>query len=193
MTQAVSQLNKTQHISIQDFYTLIGDRPEIRCELEDGELISMLSEPISNSLVSRRLFIALAKYIPLNYLTYKEVFIEVSGLRVRNPDLLILGEECFNALEQITQSTITQDMPPPLVAIEIVAPNRENIARDYRYKRSEYAARGISEYWIVDPEPKKITVLSLLDGFYDEVIYTGADKISSPALPEIEIKVNEIL
>jgi Uma2 family endonuclease len=193
MTQAVSQLNKTQHISIQDFYTLIGDRPEIRCELEDGELISMLSEPISNSLVSRRLFIALAKYIPLNYLTYKEVFIEVSGLRVRNPDLLILGEECFNALEQITQGTITQDMPPPLVAIEIIGPNRENIARDYRYKRSEYAARGISEYWIVDPEPKKITVLSLLDGFYDEVIYTGADKISSPALPEIEIKVNEIL
>ncbi|WP_229642260.1 Uma2 family endonuclease [Waterburya agarophytonicola] len=26
-----------------------------------------------------------------------------------------------------------------------------NQDRDYRYKRSEYAARGIAEYWIIDP------------------------------------------
>ena len=37
---------------------------------------------------------------------------------------------------------------PPLLAIEIVSP--DSIQRDYRYKRSEYAAVGIAEYWIVD-------------------------------------------
>jgi Uma2 family endonuclease len=195
MIQLVSEpvSTKVNHLSVQEFYDSIGDRPEIRYELEDGKIIVMPPEPISNSVVSRRLFMALAKYVPLYSLTYKEVFVEVSGRRVRNPDLLILGEECFNALEPTTQVTITQDMPPPLVAIEIVSSGNENIARDYRYKRSEYAARGISEYWIVDPQQRNIIILTLVEGFYEEVIYTGAEQISTQVFPEIEIKVNEIL
>jgi Uma2 family endonuclease len=194
MIQAVSEplSIKVNYLSVPDFYAYC-DRTDIKYELEDGILITMPPEPISNSLVSRRLFMALANYVPLYALTYKEVFVEVSGRRVRNPDLLILGEECFKALEQTTQGTITQDMPPPLVAIEIVSPNGENIARDYRYKRSEYAARGISEYWIVDPQQAKITVLTLVEGFYEEAIHTGAEQISSQAVSEIEIKVSDIL
>jgi Uma2 family endonuclease len=44
---------------------------------------------------------------------------------------------------------VLMDMPPPLLVVEVVSPNQEK--RDYRYKRTEYAARGIAEYWIVDP------------------------------------------
>jgi Uma2 family endonuclease len=84
-------------------------------------------------------------------------------------------------------------MPPPLVAIEIVSPNDENIARDYPYKRSEYLARGISEYWIVDPQEAKITVLALVEEFYKESIYRGEEKINSQAVSKIEIKVSDIL
>ena len=36
------------------------------------------------------------------------------------------------------------DMPPPLLVVEVVSPNQKK--RDYRYKRTEYAARGIAEY-----------------------------------------------
>jgi Uma2 family endonuclease len=34
--------------------------------------------------------------------------------------------------------------------VEVVSPGKENEDRDYRYKLSEYAARGIAGYWIVD-------------------------------------------
>nr|WP_326520963.1 Uma2 family endonuclease [Leptothoe kymatousa] len=34
-------------------------------------------------------------------------------------------------------------MPPPLLVVEVVRPGQET--RDYRYKRSEHAARGIEE------------------------------------------------
>jgi hypothetical protein len=42
----------------------------------------------------------------------------------------------------------------------VVSPGKENEDRDYRYKRSEYAARGIAEYWIVDPERDRVAVLT---------------------------------
>jgi hypothetical protein len=31
-----------------------------------------------------------------------------------------------------------------------------NIIRYYRFKRSEYAARGVLEYWAIDPEEHQI-------------------------------------
>ncbi len=75
----------------------------------------------------------------------------------------------------------------------MVSIGRENEARDYRFKRSEYAARGIVEYWIVDPMRSKITVLSLVDGFYDELIYTGDALVRSEVVPQLEIRVSDIL
>jgi Uma2 family endonuclease len=47
------------------------------------------------------------------------------------------------------------------IAIEVVSEGRENRGRDFDEKRSEYAAAGIPEYWIVDPQERTITVLTL--------------------------------
>jgi Uma2 family endonuclease len=182
------------YFSFEDYYAY-DDGTENRYELVDGELVLMPPESIFNSDVSKRLLFRLYKCIPPHLLAYKEVSIEVSGRRakVRIPDLLILGEECRAALETTKRGTITHEMPPPLIAIEVVSPGTENEVRDYRFKRSEYAARGIAEYWIVDPVQNKITVLSLVEGFYEEFIYTGDDLIKSEVFPEIEIKVSDIL
>ncbi len=83
------------------------------------------------------------------------------------------------------------DMPHPLLVIEVVSPNQEK--RDYRYKRSEYAARGINEYWIVDPMAQKVTVLEWLEGLYEEQVFTGDEVIFSPLFSEVKLTVNEIL
>jgi Uma2 family endonuclease len=182
------------YFSFADYYAY-DDGTGNRYELVDGELVLMPPESIFNSDVSMRLLLELAKIVPLYLLKYKEIMIEVSGRRakVRIPDLLVLGEECRAALETTNRGTITHEMPPPLIAIEVVSPGTENEVRDYRFKRSEYAARGIAEYWIVDPVQNKITVLSLVEGFYEESIYTGDDLIKSEVFSEIKIKVSDIL
>ena len=182
------------YFSFADYYAY-DDGTGNRYELVDGELVLMPPESIFNSDVSMRLLLELAKIVPLYLLKYKEIMIEVSGRRakVRIPDLLVLGEECRAALETTNRGTITHEMPPPLIAVEVVSPGTENEVRDYRFKRSEYAARGIAEYWIVDPVQKKITVLSLVEGFYEESIYTGDDLIKSEVFSEIKIKVSDIL
>jgi Uma2 family endonuclease len=49
------------------------------------------------------------------------------------------------------------------LAMEVVSEGEENRKRDLEIKRREYAAAGISEYWTVDPQEQRITVL-YLDG-----------------------------
>jgi Uma2 family endonuclease len=60
----------------------------------------------------------------------------------------------------LDQSAVCQTSP--LLVVEVVSPNL--VKRDYRYKRSEYAALEIPEYWIVDPLESKVSVLLWNDG-----------------------------
>ena len=84
-----AQPQQVKYFSFEDYYEY-DDETDNRYELIDGELVMMTSEFIFNSDVSMKLLFNLAKFIPLHYLKYKEVMIEVSGRRakVRIPDLL---------------------------------------------------------------------------------------------------------
>jgi Uma2 family endonuclease len=52
------------------------------------------------------------------------------------------------------------------LAIEVVSADEEDRERDLVTKREEYARAGINEYWIVDPQEHKITVLTLDSNSY---------------------------
>lgn len=125
-------------------------------------------------------------------LCYKDTEIEVTGAmaQTRLPDLIVLSDELVKALGN-QRGTITRDMPPPLLVAEIVSPGKPNEERDYRYKRSEYAARGISEYWIVDPQQGKITVLSLVAGLYEEAKYSG--ELIQSQFEELKLTAEQVL
>ena len=69
----------------------------------------------------------------------------------------------------------------------------ESVNRDYRYKRSEYAAVGIPEYWIIDPILNKVSVLRLDEGFYEEEVFTENQSIVSQTFPELNLTVARIL
>jgi Uma2 family endonuclease len=101
------------------------------------------------------------------------------------------SEELATVMEGARRSLILMDMPPPLWVVEVVSPNQAS--RDYRYKRSEYAARGIAEYWIVDPIAQKVTVLEWVEGFYDERIYEGDNAIASSIFPELTLTASQVL
>jgi Uma2 family endonuclease len=84
-------------------------------------------------------------------------------------------------------------MPPPALVVEVVSPGKVNEDRDYRYKRSEYAARGIPEYWIVDPSQAKVTVLIWVDGLYEEAVFQGSNAIASTTFPDLKLTVAQVL
>jgi Uma2 family endonuclease len=174
-----------------DEYLAFDDGEETRYELVDGELVEMPPETDKNNLISLYLLTEFLKLIPIRLIRHKDIEIVVTGnrARVRLPDLLILSEALVTALGG-KRATITQEMPAPTLAVEVVSPGED---RDYRYKRSEYAARGISEYWIVDPEKSRLTVLTLIDGLYEEAAFQGNDQIVSTTFPTFNLSAAQVL
>lgn len=152
------------------------------------------SESDLNNAIAMYLIGVFIQVVPV-LLLRRETEIVVSGARatVRVPDLLVLSEELASALAGANRSIVTMDMPPPVLAVEIVAPGKENENRDYRYKRSEYGARGITEYWIVDPERTQIAILTLVDGLYEEAVFRGENRLVSQVFPTLELTAEQVL
>ncbi|MEH2253878.1 Uma2 family endonuclease [Nostoc sp.] len=74
-----------------------------------------------------------------------------------------------------------------------VYPNKNSGFVSFRSQRSEYAARGIAEYWIVDPQMNRVTVLILFYGFYEETRFTGNTAIASTILRELQLTTEQVL
>jgi len=169
----------SQQLTLEE-YLKYDNGSDRQYELVAGELIEMPPESPINVQISLFLLVNFLKFVG-------------SRATTRVPDLVILTEELAKALKGATRSTITLDMPPPALVVEVVSPGKANEDRDYRYKRSEYAARGIAEYWIVDPQKGMITLLTLVDGLYEESIFTGNTLIVSHIFPELNLTAEQIL
>ncbi len=115
----------------------------------------------------------------------------------RIPDLVILSESQCQEMRKMSAAVLET---PALLAIEIVRPGNAdddyrypgNADDDYRYKRSEYAVREIPEYWIIDPETEKISVLLLVSGFYEVTEFTGEQEIKSLLFPELNLTSKQV-
>ena len=79
-----------------------------------------------------------------------------------------------------------------MLVAKVILLNKVNEDRDYRYKRSEYAARGIVEYWIVDPAREQVTLLTLVDGFYEATVFKNSESIISPTFPNLNLTSAQI-
>ncbi|MDB9312529.1 Uma2 family endonuclease [Spirulina sp. CS-785/01] len=173
-------------MSFEDFLNF-EDGTDARYELEDGRLLYMPSESDINQRIASFLFAYLVQLgIPF-YCLRIGAEIAVSGTRatVRLPDLMVLSEELAQEMKGASRSFVTLEMLPPRLVVEVVSPGQENEQRDYRYKRSQYQARGIAEYWIIDPIRGQITVLNLVSGLYEEAVFTGDAVIASELLSEL--------
>ncbi|MGA1263190.1 MAG: Uma2 family endonuclease [Prochlorothrix sp.] len=153
-------------------------------ELEDGEPIEMPLESELNRRIATFLLVYFAQLgVAPHCLSLKtEVVVSGAGPTVQVPDLLVLSEVLAEVLAGATRSTVLPEMPPPRLVVEVVSPGKKNRDRDYRYKRSQYGARGIGEYWIVDPVEGCITVLIWVEGLYEEEVYGEDAVIQSPFL-----------
>lgn len=105
---------------------------------------------------------------------------------IREPDLLYVREE-----------NLPQDVrgyPEKLdLAVEIVSAGSEARKRDYDDKRNDYAKAGVSEYWIVDPQEKLVTVLTLAgDHYVEHGVYPPGQIATSKLLSGLAVPVDEI-
>jgi Uma2 family endonuclease len=174
-------------------YLNYDDGTDTRYELENGVLMEMPPESPLNLSIARKLLLELIKYIAAELVVWgTEIEVPSKKAKVRIPDLIVHSPESLAVLISATRSTITLDMPSPSLVIEIVSPGTINRNRDYRYKHTEYASRGIPEYWIIDPEYQQFTVCQWLEGKYEDMIFKGNDLICSIVIPAFKLTPDEI-
>ena len=82
----------------------------------------------------------------------------------------------------------------PEIVIEILSPGASNERRDRHVKRSLYAARGVDEYWLVDPENHSVEIhrrnesgdLVLADNLHQ------GDELTCALLPGFSVPVDSL-
>ncbi|MGQ9625707.1 MAG: Uma2 family endonuclease [Anaerolineae bacterium] len=129
---------------------------DVKAEYVDGKVI--VHSPASTRHVDMVLFLAsLLKFFvakhDLGTVLGPEAQVRLRpGLR-RVPDLLFVAKERTD----IIRETFLEG--PPDLIIEIVSP--DSIARDWREKYWEYEQAGVSEYWVIDPQARRMDVYCL--------------------------------
>ncbi|NJN30310.1 MAG: Uma2 family endonuclease [Synechococcales cyanobacterium RM1_1_8] len=139
----------------------LSELPEGRFEYWNGALVPVMSESGFNAFLANCLFVALVNAgVPIALLRPHSCEVEVPGQpRTRFPDLTVLDDVHVPLIAQ--RERVTREMPPPRLLVEVVSPgdeNSENYKRDYEDKCKQYAALGVPEYWLIDPERKRVLV-----------------------------------
>ncbi|MEO1125179.1 MAG: Uma2 family endonuclease [Cyanobacteria bacterium J06639_16] len=177
-----------------DEYLNYDDGTDNRYELVNGNLVQMPPESRLNERIALWLFTQFLHNFPLACLSLKtELAVSGSRATARIPDLTVFSEELAGILQALPRATVTLDMPPPILVVEVVSPGQQNADRDYRYKRSEYAAREIQEYWIVDPGKGQVVVLEWVNGLYESAIFQSHERIISPMLSTLGLTAKQVL
>jgi len=119
--------------------------------IEHQLIVKFLLKALESFTEPRKLGVVLFAPLPVKTVTAK----------YREPDLI------FNFTENHAKRAQEYYKGADLV-MEVVSPDDRSRERDYEKKRLDYAEAGIPEYWIVDPQQQRITVLSLEAGRYVE-------------------------
>ena len=184
---------KTSLKLTKEQYLLYDDGTDIRYELEDGLLVEMPPESKRNNRIAVLLQYVLAQYFPTIFIDLR-IRIEVvsNEYRYRWPDLLVHTPESEAAMPDDDQNTLWISMPAPALVVEVVSPG-DSRDRDYRRKHGEYENRGIPEYWIIDPKTEQITICTLVNGSYQDMVITGEQPLISGIMPSFNLTANQIL
>jgi Uma2 family endonuclease len=106
--------------------------------------------------------------------------------KIREPDVVFMrkANEARRANEFWTGADLV---------MEIVSGDAKDREGDLVIKRAEYAKGHIPEYWIVDPEMRKVTVLTLKGDRYEEHgVFTQGQAATSALLPGFAVDVTEM-
>lgn len=102
------------------------------------------------------------------------------------PDILFIARDRLH----IVKEKFIEGAPD--LVVEVLSPS--NWFTDQRVKFEIYAVAGVREYWIVDPERKRVEVYGLMEGAYKLLgNYGEGETAASGLLPGFSMSLFEIL
>jgi Uma2 family endonuclease len=172
-------------------YARLPESGSTRYEVIDDELVVTPSPTPQHQRIVRRLILALGSFVEDHNLG--EIFpapldVVLAEGDYFEPDLLFVTK---SRSDRYSDRGI--EGPPDLV-VEILSPS--TAARDRGIKLDRYRLFGVPEYWIVDPDERRIEVWDLAGGAQEAAIYGAGDALEwTPpgADRSLEVAVGEIV
>lgn len=158
-------------------------------EFDDG-CVEVLPMPlVSHQLLADFLLDKLKAYVASRRLRGRVMFgpvkVRLKRRKYREPDVMFVAAKQFGKDPRYVKGAE--------FVIEIVSPGERNRKRDLVQKRAEYAAAGIAEYWIVDPELEQVTVLVLVGkGYRTHGRFSRGGAAGSKSMKGFEVDVNAL-
>ncbi len=196
-TNDVRSLQTQRRMTLKE-YLSYDDGTDTQYELVDGVLVEMGYESTINTWIAGFLMFAFRDLGIPHYCLSPKHAIEVRGhfANSRWPDLIVHSEASAAAIEGRSEACLELTDPSPLLILEVVSPGQEseqNYKRDYEQKPEEYADRGVSEFWRVDPEREWVQIGTLTDGQYEFATFKGEESIVSPTFPGLRLTAAQVL
>jgi Uma2 family endonuclease len=191
MTVATNKLTFEEYLSY-------ADDSDQRYELVDGDLVAMgIGSGLHGAILKflEKIFDAEIVRLGLEMVALQAAVGVCSPRKgrwetSRIPDISVMMASQWHELRQ-REAIVELNEPPPKLVVEVVSPSTRRA--DYRAKRAEYMVLSIEEYWIVDPEEAKVTVLTLVDDWYEAAEYVGEAFVSSALFAELQVSAAQVL
>ncbi len=160
---------KQGEYTIEDYYALPDD---IRAELIDGEIYDMSAPQVVHQVLLGSLFNRLSEFVKqkgrqcLPMVAPVDVQLDMDDKTMVQPDILVLCDR-----SKLKKRVI---YGAPDMIIEILS--KSTWKKDAFVKLEKYLDAGVREYWVVDPDRKKVIVydfeynpMTVIYGFEEEV------------------------
>lgn len=148
----------------EEEYLSLTDSLNRFIEFTDGRLEFLAMPTLEHQRIVRFLFRVLDSFTEthrLGEVLFAVLRVYIREGKYREPDIV------FKLAENYSKNEGRYYQGSDLV-VEVVSDDDESRERDYETKVKDYAEAGIPEYWIVDPQEQKITVLALDGDKYAE-------------------------
>jgi Uma2 family endonuclease len=139
-------------------YLRLPEKP--KAEYADGEVLLMSPARRTHGAAVRELLLLFHHALP-NLPQYTHVGLHLPGNRLRVPDLMLV--------ESTSRDDSTWVTDPPVLVVEVLSTATR--AEDTGPKMDEYAAGGVGQYWIADPDNRTIDVLRNNHGHWTQILH----------------------
>lgn len=175
----------TRTFTTADYYRLPEGAPY---QLIEGEFILTPAPRPLHQIVSGRLYKLISRYVDAKQgglLLYAPVAVYLDEKNAYQPDIIYLSPENFDRLKD------DGIHGAPDLVMEIISPT--SAYYDLRKKLRVYAATGVREYWIVDPEEGVIeTSINRGEGLLPAGVFREQDRVASHVWPDLDLSVADI-
>ncbi|MDR0670133.1 MAG: Uma2 family endonuclease [Treponema sp.] len=187
MSDPPRSLHNDDRFTYADYLEWEG--PE-RYEIIEGEAFMMSSPTVEHQTILGELLVQLAIFLhdkpckvfaaPLDVRLFPEE--DRSDDTVVQPDILVVCDK-----SKLSKSSV--DGPPDLV-MEILSPS--NTHKLMLLKFESYLNAGVREYWVLDPEEKRVQVNILEKGRYSSSVYKKDAVIPVSVLPPFSLDLKTL-